>query len=198
MPRLVGAVPGDDSSRARTVADHLALELASLHNHHEGEDAVLWPALLRTQAVSEVLLATMQAQHAELDTMIAEVYLARTAWLADADPAERDGLAELLGRLSAALDAHLDAEERDVLPLVEQQLTAADWSRLADESRRRLPKNPLEQLLLLGVLLEDADDHEHAVINAQMPALARLLWKAAGHPFYRRHVTRLRRPITVS
>ena len=194
MPRLVDSVTAGDRSRARAVDAHLEMELASLHNHHEGEDAALWPALLATGAVSPELTTAMETQHAELDVVIGDVHQARTAWSADAAAAGRDRLAERLRDLSPMLDAHLDAEESEALPMVELHLTVEDWSRLGDESRRRLPSSPREQLLLLGVLLEDADAHEREVIAAQMPAVARLVWKVAGHPYYRRYVKRLRQP----
>ena len=41
---LIAAVPAGDRARARTLSAHLRWYRAGLHNHHQGEDELLWPA----------------------------------------------------------------------------------------------------------------------------------------------------------
>ena len=53
-PSLARATPPGARARARRVADHLALIAKSLHDHHAGEDTVLWPALRASGRVDPV------------------------------------------------------------------------------------------------------------------------------------------------
>jgi hypothetical protein len=46
LPALVRSVAAKDEERAQTVASHIRLVNLLLHEHHSGEDAVLWPLLL--------------------------------------------------------------------------------------------------------------------------------------------------------
>ena len=195
LPALVAGVAPGDRDRARTVVEHLDTELTALHDHHEGEDLILWPALLQTPGPDPDLVHTMQTQHDQLDALLDTARTARNAWLAGLDAGQRAALVDALTGIAPALSEHLDLEESRILPLVERYLTEEDWQRLADESRRRLPSDPRRQLVLLGILLEDADRDQQRVIYSEMPVAARLVWRSAGQPLYRRYVHRLRGPL---
>ncbi len=195
LPALVAGVAPGDRGRARTVVEHLDTELAALHDHHEGEDRILWPALLQTPGPDPDLVHTMQTQHDQLDALLDTAAIARDAWLVGLGAADRASLVDALTGIEPALSEHLDLEESRILPLVEQYLTEEHWQGLADESRRRLPSSPRRQLVLLGILLEDADRDQHRVIYAEMPVAARLVWRSAGRLLYRRYVRRVRGPI---
>ena len=196
LPALVADVAPGDRGRAHTVVEHLNMELTALHDHHEGEDLILWPALLQTPGPDPDLVHTMQTQHDQLDALLDRARTARDAWCAGLDAAERASLVDALTRIEPALSEHLDLEESRILPLVERYLTQEHWARLADESRRRLPSSPRRQLVLLGILLEDADHDQRQVIYSEMPRAARLVWRSAGRPLYRRYVHRLRGPVS--
>ena len=138
----------------------------------------------------------MQTQHDQLDALLDTARTAWDAWLAGPDAAQRASLVEALTRIEPALSEHLDLEESRILPLVERYLTEEHWARLAVESRRRLPSSPRRQLVLLGILLEDADRDQRRVIYSEMPMAARLVWRSAGQRLYRRYVHRLRGPVS--
>ncbi len=194
LPKLVEGVTAGDRDRARRVVEHINLELTALHDHHEGEDLILWPALLDIPGPDPGLVHTMRAQHEQIDAMLDTVRTARDAWITNPDRVRRDSLVDALTQIGPVLREHLDLEEARVLPLVEQCLTEEDWNRLGDESRRRLTADPRKQLLLLGILLEDASQDERRVIYAEMPGVARLAWWSAGRLFYQRYIHRLRNP----
>ena len=46
-PALIRAVGAGDRSHAAVVGAHLQLLLELLHQHHDGEDRLLWPKLRR-------------------------------------------------------------------------------------------------------------------------------------------------------
>jgi len=103
---------------------------AQLENHHSAEDDDLWPVLRRE--LSE------PGELASVDAMVEEHRHIPPA-LAAVDVALRGGgdppaSAE---RLSAVVLDHLAHEEREVLPLLEQHLTPAQWRAFLRKERNR-------------------------------------------------------------
>ncbi|WBQ05075.1 nitroreductase/quinone reductase family protein [Kribbella sp. CA-293567] len=82
-----------------------------LHNHHTGESTALFPALLDQYPEAAGTIATLQAEHESIATLLTSLEsLATTA-------APADLLVEL-DRLIEALLQHLDREEEQLLPLL--------------------------------------------------------------------------------
>jgi hypothetical protein len=46
LVEFVAAVAPGDTARAKVIADHFRVYRLGLHNHHEGEDELLWPPML--------------------------------------------------------------------------------------------------------------------------------------------------------
>lgn len=188
LPDAVRTVPAGDQKRAKTVAGHARLLLNGLHLHHKVEDAELWPLVDARVQTSAELTARMEAQHGELAALIAEAEQLFPVWETSTDNAEP--LARRLEALHTCLVAHLEAEETEILPLVAEHVTAAEWARLAEHARRemRLAEVPL----LFGAALEECDATERAVLLASLPLLLRLLTRPVIEPIYRRYITKVR------
>ena len=194
-PRMVGAVAPGDTGRSRLVGAHL-VELGSmLHHHHTGEDELVWPRLEERASLSDDLVDRMQDQHEHVAALLHRVDDLLPRWSASADAALRDELVAVLADVSAALDEHLAEEEREVLPLVEQHLTAAEWDELGERGMASIPKPRL--LVLLGHILEEASEQERRMFLALAPAPARLLYRLVGRRAYAREVALLRRDLAV-
>ena len=106
---------------SRFPAAHRALRhrvaVADLLHRLDAEEELLWPLLLeRADNPAPVLRA--EEQHERLRE------LARR--LQSASGSDADAFA---AELRAALDKHLDDEERTVLPLVARHVTAVEWAR---------------------------------------------------------------------
>lgn len=104
---------------------------AQLHIHHTVEDSELWPRLrsVVSRPSDVALVDQMEAEHAQLDPLLDTVDEAL------AGPA--DDLADHARALSSALCDHLTHEEASALPLVQSELTPADWRAFAGQMRRR-------------------------------------------------------------
>ncbi len=130
LRRLAAAV---DAGRAAEPSVRAGWETfkEQLHIHHTAEDVSVWPALRAkvTMAGQVAVLDAMEAEHARIDPLLAAV----DSCLAAAGQA---GLAETADGLAAALDAHMDHEEDQALPLVETFLGPAGWVALAQEMRK--------------------------------------------------------------
>jgi hemerythrin-like domain-containing protein len=148
---------------------------AQLDNHHSAEDDDLWP-VLRRQLSDPAELAAVEA-------MVAEHQQIPPA-LADVDAALRRGgeLAGPVGHLSAVVVDHLAHEEREVLPLIEQHLTRAQWRAFLHKERAR--RSPRERPEFLAWILDDASQQDAAAVLTEMPPPARLIYRRVLRPRY--------------
>ena len=148
---------------------------AQLDNHHAAEDDDLWP-VLRPQLSDPGDLAAVNAmvdEHRHIPPALAGV-----------DTALRAG-GELLApveHLSAVLLDHLGHEERQVLPLIEQHLTQAQWRAFLRKERSR--RSPRERPEFLAWILDDAGEQDSAAVLAEMPPPARLVYRRILRPRY--------------
>ncbi len=148
---------------------------AQLDNHHSAEDDGLWPVLRRELSDPGELAA--------VDAMVAEHRHIPPA-LAEADAALR-GTGELTApvkRLSTILLDHLAHEEREVLPLIEQHLTRAQWRAFLHKERAR--RSVRERPEFLTWILDDAGQQDTASVLTEMPPPARLIYRRVLRPRY--------------
>src|SRR5215472_14556860 len=160
LDRSVGAPPpvlaGWDAFRAQ------------LDNHHAAEDHDLWPVLRRELSDPSEL--------ASVDAMVAEHRHIPPA-LAGVDAAVRGGgeLTAAVERLSTVVLDHLAHEEREVLPLIEQHLTQAQWRAFMHKERDR--RSLRERPEFLAWILDGAVDQDAAAVLTEMPLPARLVYR---------------------
>ena len=190
LPRLVREVADGDTERARTLAGALRLVLGGLHQHHTGEDDVIWPALLERAAPSTGLVETMQAQHDAVDRHTELVMPLLDTWEQHPTAATTAELADLFDRFAAALFEHLALEEREILPLIVRHVTEAEWNSLGEHGIDELDRKLLP--VLFGAVLEECTPEERRLMLAKLPFPVRLLLKTVGARQYRRFVSRVR------
>jgi hemerythrin-like domain-containing protein len=190
MTELVGAVRAGDTERAAALTEGWRIYATGLRLHHDTEDTMLWPALLSRAEPEADLVRRMEAQHEELSAGLEELDPLFARWAAGAEADARDALVEALGRHQEVLSAHLDDEERIVMPLVGRHITAQEWKALGERGLAETPKNRL--MITLGAVLEDADESERAEFLARLPVAGRVAWRLVGRRQYRREMRRLR------
>ena len=191
MPGLLRAVVAGDTARSEYVGEHIALLATALHHHHSGEDELLWPTLLgRVGSLNTDLVARMEAQHEVVSVGLATVDTLLPRWRSTADASTRDELATVLAEVSAALDEHLDEEEKEVLPLVSSYITQAEWTAIGEHGKSGLPKGR-KGFVALGMILEDATPDERVRFLDLLPVPVKLIYKLIGAGIYRRADARL-------
>jgi hypothetical protein len=177
LSRLRDAAVQLDSSAAApsTVLAGWDAFRAQLDNHHSAEDDDLWPVLRRE--------LSDPADLAAVDAMVEEHRHIPPA-LAGVDGALRGGgeLAAPVELLSAVVLDHLSHEERDVLPLIEQHMTRAQWRAFLHKERAR--RSPRELPEFLTWILDDADHQDTAAVLTEMPPPARLIYRRVLRPRY--------------
>jgi iron-sulfur cluster repair protein YtfE (RIC family) len=148
---------------------------AELDNHHQAEDDDLWPVLRRELSDPGEL--------ASVDAMVEEHKHIEPA-LAGVDAALRGGgeLAAPVETLSTVVLDHLAHEEREVLPLIEQHMTRAQWRAFMVKERNKRP--PRERPEFLTWVLDDAGERDAAAVLTELPPPARLVYRWVLRPRY--------------
>jgi hypothetical protein len=78
---------------------------------------------------------------------------------------------------------HLAHEEREVLPLLEHNLTRAQWRAFLHKERAR--RTPRERPEFLTWILDDASQQDTPAVLTEMPPPARLVYRWVLGPRYR-------------
>ncbi|KOV72444.1 hemerythrin domain-containing protein [Streptomyces sp. MC1] len=190
LPGLVREVGPGDVQRAAVVADHARLIEEFLHLHHKGEDELLWPKLLdRAGDRLGDAVAVLESQHEEIAALLAESAQRLAVWRAQPEKESGERLAGSLERLGSLLTEHLGIEEKDVLPIVPEYVTAKEWHQLGDHAINALPKSKLP--IVFGMLASYADPDVVKLMLSTAPLVPRLIMPVVGPKAYARHARKV-------
>jgi iron-sulfur cluster repair protein YtfE (RIC family) len=166
---VVRAVAPGDQGRTQLVAGHLGAVATALHHHHCAEDEYVWPTLVaRGPADMAPLVGEMLVQHQGITVALTRVDEALAAWRGSATAECRDALADALDRLLPLVKEHMRAEERNVVPLMEKYITAAEWNRTIQAVVADV--DPQILALSLGMSMYEGDPEIVAITISNMPA----------------------------
>jgi iron-sulfur cluster repair protein YtfE (RIC family) len=185
LARTASRRPAQLDEPARRTAVQAGWELfkTQLHIHHTAEDADLWPRM-RTHLANRpddlALLQAMQDEHARIDPLLAAVEGA----FADRDGGHQ-GLGDTVDALASTLYGHLGHEERDVLPLIDQSLTQAEWQAFGNDQRRRIGIRGAAQFL--PWVLDEASAEQVKAVFGGLPPPLRVVYRRIWQPRYARH-----------
>jgi hypothetical protein len=168
----VPTVAVDDAATWRALDRRWTGFASSLHEHHSGEDAGLWPLLLeRVDAAGDTegraTLEAMEAEHAEIDPLLEACARGFARMAAGGSDDDRAALAVRTAAARDSLGRHLAHEETEAMVLLQRHLTQADW----DECERRSfvkPSTPAAVAFVVPwvCLGLPADVREHAFATA--------------------------------
>ena len=190
-PQLIGSVPGEDAERVAAVAGYYGDILAFLHVHHEGEDELLWPKLVERCPDEAEVVRRIAGQHDGVLTALqtAEAHLA--TWRSEPTIDNAATLAAALITLAVGLGAHLDEEERVILPLAADHLSAEEWGQLPAHGMRNFRGERI--WLVMGLIREQMTDAQRAAMDAHMPPPVREFWVNSGEPMFVAFINDIRR-----
>ncbi|MFD3536161.1 hemerythrin domain-containing protein [Streptomyces sp. NPDC058664] len=187
---MVAAVAPGDVGRAAVLAGHFRDLRAGLINHHRGEDELLWPLMLARVGLEREVVVRMEAQHERVVETLTAADALVTRWVPAADAEIRDRLVAALEEHRTVLVEHLDDEEAHLLPLAERFLTAQEFGALGEHFVQNTPKTKL--FTYFGMVMEEADARERAIMLGNLPAPVRLVWHLLGPSLYARTMRRIR------
>lgn len=171
----------------RALGEHVVWLMDFLHAHHTSEDEGLWPAVLAKNPEAGPLLASLEADHREIEPAAGALRAAGEAYAAsDADDV-RAGLVTALDRLTRVLFPHLDREVAEAMPVVSATLTDAEWREI-DQEHNIKPKT-LGELGFEGHWLLDGIDAEgYDVVTKVVPPIPRFILLHGYARAYRRRM----------
>jgi len=193
LPRMVRAVSPGDLTQGGVICSHAREMTTMLHHHHAGEDELVWPRLRERAELAAGLVDRAQTQHEVIGRLLAALDDAVQRFAETADPTSGAELASVLDQVSIALNEHLDEEETAILPVVAETLTAAEWEELSERGMAAMSKPRL--LVLLGHILEEADNDERAAFLKHIPLPARVGYRLFGRRRYLRETAAQRRDL---
>jgi hypothetical protein len=184
-----------DAERTAALTRHADLIGRVLLHHHSVERELLWPALLRAlpedrRPAARELVDAWTARCARLDHELRDVATAARQWAVAGTASARDAFALACLGVADAVDAQVAEEEEQLLPLLATYLPEAEWRAVTDAAR--CPLSARDQLLVLGMALEDLGPTNRARLLAGLSPAVRLAWRLRGRAGYRAAVVRLR------
>jgi hemerythrin-like domain-containing protein len=188
-PAAVRRVKPRDRRHARKVDEHLGFICNLLHEHHVGEDEIVWPTLRdRLSADDRRLLDQVETQHAGINAALERVQDARRWFLEKPDSSHGATLATELETLHELVVEHLADEERDILPLAAAYLSDPEWRAIGQSLQALSPKS---LLLGAGMCIYKADPEVIAMMFKPIPAPVRIIVPLISSRMYARHNLRI-------
>lgn len=191
LGRLPGLIRKNSGNPARSpmIAAHIAEQIEILHSHHHGEDELLYPLLEQRDAYDEELFERMEAQHSAIGAAVDAVNADLDEWGKSADPVIGERLAATIEGALPGLEEHLKHEEDEVLPIVAENVTQAEWDKLGEHGMASIPGN--RKLVVLGYLIEASDPAEAKRFLKSLPFPVRVLYPLVGRPKYKKEIATL-------
>jgi hemerythrin-like domain-containing protein len=186
-PAAVRRVKPGDRKHVRDVDKHLALIGELLHEHHAGEDEILWPVLRpRLSAAERRLLDNVETQHAGINSGLERVNDARRRWLEQPGHNHGEALANELQTLHGLVAEHLEDEEREVLPLAAAYLSEPEWHAIMEAGTLSR-----KMMLFAGMCCYRGDPEVLALMFRVLPAPIRRVFPLIARRMYARRAARV-------
>lgn len=181
IPTLIRSVAPGDTKRATLIGGYLADLSSVLHHHHAAEDELLWPLLRRRAALRDDDVQRAEAAHRGIAELLDTVESVRPAWTDSGAPRLAERLGTAVDELCIGLNAHLDHEELEIVPLIAEHVTPKEWQAVIDRGAAYVkPSNLWFSLAYGAVLLHNATPEESRRFIASIPLPLRIVLKLIG------------------
>ena len=194
VPALINSVRAEDAKRAAVVNAHLSFIGVLLHHHHAAEDDLIWPKLHARAPVGDHDICRMEDEHRAIAAGIDTAKATGSEWAKTGAPSAAERLRTAVDELIGLVDVHLDDEERDVVPLIEEYITAPEWKKATARGASILRTHPRLGLVFAGCMLEGVSNEDKHRFLAGVPSAARIMWQLAGTRTYEGYRARLYSP----
>lgn len=191
---LINSVRAEDAKGAAVVNAHLSFIGVLLHHHHAAEDDLIWPKLHARAPLGDHDICRMEDEHRAIAAGIDTAKATGSVWAKTGAPSAAKRLRTAVDELIGLVDVHLDDEERDVVPLIEEYITAPEWKKATARGASILRTHPRLGLVFAGCMLEGVSDEDKHRFLAGVPSAARIMWQLAGTRTYEGYRARLYSP----
>ena len=190
VPQFVGAAPADDNDRADFVGSYYDNVLRLLHAHHEAEDTTIYPQMVERLPEQVEIIHRVNEEHEVVLDSLETAEQAVAAWRTDPSSEKRDAAVAALATLKTILLEHLDHEEAEVVPLIGQCITLAEWDQMSGTAFGMFSGDKV--WLALGLIQEQMLAEENARMETNMPPPVHDFWVGSGRAMFQDFVGELR------
>ena len=188
---VVPHTPVEDTATWQALADRWALFAETLHHHHAGEDAWLWPALLERADVEELAtLLAMEAEHEEIDPLLEASASGFDRMAAGAGEDCRAALAVRLVAARESLGRHLAHEEADAMRILQAHFVQADWDELDERFQEGITFGKV--VALVPWAISEVPASALTDLFARTGGAHRLIWRLTRRRFARQEARAFR------
>ena len=153
-----------------------------LTQHHEGEDAHIWP-MLATKGVSADLLAAMESEHAAMSAALAETDTAMSRYASSGSTADAAAARESVARTREVVEQHLAHEEDELEPQLRPHVETPEWKAVEKKLSRQPPGIAGR---FFAWLTDGLTDAQRAFLRATVPTpVVFVLSRTFGRSYYR-------------
>jgi hemerythrin-like domain-containing protein len=182
LEAALAAAPDGDVERARQLGRAYANLHRELTQHHEGEDALIFPYLATVGIPSELLTAMDDEHHAMADAL-ADTRQAMSAYAASGSAADAEQARTSAARTRTVVDRHLDHEERELEPLMEPHLESDEWKGV---EKRLRPESLALSGSFLAWIQDGMSNEGRSYLRATIPPpVLAVLGRVAGRAYHR-------------
>lgn len=175
--------PDGDAGRARDLKRAWDSLWDMLHHHHEGEDEHVWPYLRTLDEVDPALADAMEGEHVAMAEAMTAATAAMAALVTTPSAAAAAEAADRVARAAEVTSAHLDHEEREVMPIVVARMGTPEWKAV----EKKLSVGSLTDGGRMFAWLQDGMEPEMrtALRSTVPPPVTWLLSHLAGRSYHR-------------
>ena len=171
---------------ARPRAQQLERAFGNLHvqltQHHEGEDAHIFP-WLADAGVDADLLKAMESEHEAMAAALAESREAMAAYARSGSSTDAADARASLGRTTEVVERHLRHEEDELEPVIVPQMESPGW-KVVEKKLRRQPPGVTGRFF--AWVTDGMGDAERAYFRATVPPpVTFVLARTFGRRYYR-------------
>ncbi|MDR7253891.1 DUF438 domain-containing protein [Nocardioides sp. BE266] len=171
-----------DAARARQVQAAWRNLVRELTHHHEAEDEILWPFLLK-RGVDADLLHEMESEHGAMKEALASASAAIDTAAADATKASATAAADVVARASEVINQHLAHEERDVEAPLGDLESDPEFKELSKKLR---PATMVDAANSLAWMQDGAGQRELTALRSTIPGpVVTILTKVVARRYQR-------------
>ncbi len=178
----VTATPGNlrNPKRQESIHNGWGIFKNQLNIHHHHEDTFLWPRLRHQTAANDSaqsMLDEMEYEHGLIDPLFASI---DAAFARPEDGDVRNTTEELISTLSR----HLEHEEREAMPLIEEVISDEEWASVVRDIRRATKLSTASEFM--PWLMDGTSKDETKAILSIVPPPARLVINKVWRPRYQK------------
>ena len=192
MAGLIAAVAAGDTARAKVVGDHVKFMVDGTSSPPRGRGRAGVAETAIPSAKPPGTSSTDGGQHGEIAAAVDRVEFMLPTWAKSADSELTEQLSAAASELSARVGQHLEDEERNAVPIIEEHLTQQEWAAAVKQAASFIsPRNLRLGIVLGGLVLDGASEEERRIILSGAPLPQRLvvqLFSARTTAAYRRRL----------